>query len=155
MLRDVNLRERTAMLERTKESEWEVRHLTTELVVRIANLPTPRRRINTKRDTLPLFGYSSRFTLRQAIQRICVAANIPYVSPHQAGRHSFATNALAAGFSVRDVMDAAGWKTARMLLEIYAHTEAPGRAIAEKFDANLAHPVVPKAVKSLKKRGDF
>jgi integrase len=122
----IDLSRRIAVLEQTKEAAWEERALTDELVVRLANLERVEGR--------PVFGYADRWGIRKGIQRVCVRAGLDYVPPHQAGRHSAATHALAAGFSVREVMDAYGWKTARMLLDVYAHTENAGRAIADQLE---------------------
>ncbi len=144
----VDLQRRVVVLASTKEEDWEERALTTELIVRIANLK-PRARPIGDRWPVPLFGYSSRFTLGQAIERICKAAGIPHVPSHQSGRHSAATHALGAGFSVRQVMDAYGWKTSRVLLETYAHSEGAARAIADHFDPFSAQQASAKQAKKL------
>lgn len=123
---------RTIVLERTKEEAWEVRHLSDELTVRIANLE--------KIDGEPLFGYRSRFGIRTRSKAVCRRAGIPFVPSHQAGRHSFATNAFRMGAKPKQVMEAGGWKTARMVLEIYAHEEGAGRTIADMFDTNRPQP---------------
>lgn len=128
---DVDLRARKVLLCRTKTDAWEERVLTQELVVRLANLATHPR--------LPLFRYADRFGVTNRMKAVCRRAGIPYVSPHQAGRHSFATTALANGAKVGQVMKAAGWKTARMVLEIYDHPETAGRIVAELFDTEAAH----------------
>jgi len=74
------------------------------------------------------------------MKAVCRRAGIPFVPPHQAGRHSFASNALAMGATAKEVMEAGGWKTARMVLETYAHANEAGRSIADRFDAELAQP---------------
>jgi len=38
-------------------------------------------------------------------------------------------------------MEAGGWKTARMVLETYAHANQAGRSIADRFDSELAHGI--------------
>ncbi len=86
----------------------------------------------------PIFGYSYRFGVSNRMKAVCRRAGIPFVPPHQAGRHSFASNALAMGATAKEVMEAGGWKTARMVLETYAHANAAGRSIADRFDAELA-----------------
>lgn len=126
----LDLRKREVLLEVTKTSQWERRHLSRELMIRIANLP--------KAEGEPLFGYASRFGIRNRMKAVCRRAGIPFVPPHQAGRHSFATNALAMGASAKEVMEAGGWKTARLVLETYAHANHAGRSIAERFDAETA-----------------
>jgi integrase len=125
----INLQERLILLETTKTGEWEIRHISRELMIRIANLPT--------QNGEPLFGYASRFGIRARMKAVCRRAGIPFVPPHQAGRHSFASTAFAMGATVKEVMEAGGWKSARMVLEIYAHAKAAGRSVAGRFDANL------------------
>jgi len=103
-----------------------VRHISQELMVRLANLPLE--------DGRPVFGYASRFGLRRRMVAVCRRAGIDYVPTHQAGRHSFATNALAMGADLRQVMDAGDWKSARLVLETYARSREAGRAVAALFD---------------------
>lgn len=133
----VDLGQRIVLLASTKEGEWEVCHITRELMIRIANLP--------KTEGKPLFGYASRHGLYQRMRAVCRRAGLPFIPPHQAGRHSFASNTLEDGASLRQVMEGGRWKTARLLLETYAHANRGGRSIAERFDAandpNLAQPV--------------
>lgn len=128
----INLQDRVVFLERTKTSEWEVRHVTHEMMLRFANLPMS--------EGKPVFGYASRFGVRPRMKAVCRRAGIDFVPPHQAGRHSYASNALAMGASLKEVMEGGGWKSARLVLETYAHAEHGGRAIAERFDAELAQP---------------
>lgn len=49
--------------------------------------------------------------------------SVPYFSPHELGRHSFASRLLAAGFSLQYVKDAGGWKTIEMVSNRYGHLE--------------------------------
>ena len=126
----LDLSRRVVLIERTKTSTWEVRHLSLELVVRIANLP--------QEEGLPLFGYASRYGLGARMKAVCRRADLPWVPPHQAGRHSFATNALSMGATPKQVMEAGGWKSARMMLELYAHAEGAGAQIAGLFDTSRA-----------------
>lgn len=126
----VDIKARVILLEQTKTSQWERRHISHELMIRLANL--------LMRDGEPVFGYCSRFGLRNRMKAVCRRAGIKFVPPHQAGRHSFASNALAMGATTKEVMEAGGWKTARMVLETYAHANDAGRSIADRFDAEMA-----------------
>ena len=139
----VNLADRIILLERTKEGEWEECHITRELMIRLANLP--------QTEGKPLFGYSSRFGITLRMKAVCRRAGIDFVSPHQSGRHSYATNALAMGATVKEVMDGGRWKTARLVLETYAHSERAGRSIADRFDTELVQPKQPTAQPTGKK----
>jgi len=128
--RHIDLKARVVNLERTKTSQWERRHISQELFVRLANLPM--------KDAEPVFGYRSRFGIRARMKAVCRRAGLSFVPPHQAGRHSFASNALAMGATINEVMEAGGWKSARLVLETYAHANDAGRSIAGRFDTNLA-----------------
>lgn len=143
----VDLGKREILLAQTKTDEWVPAYITDELVVRLANL--------AMMDGFPVFGYRNRWGIVRRMRAVCRRAGIPFVSPHQAGRHSFATEALARGATVRQVMDAGRWKSARLVLETYAHTEEAGRVVASLFDANLAQSKPAPAAKrggSRKKR---
>jgi integrase len=48
---------------------------------------------------------------------------VPYFSPHELGRHSFATRMLRAGYSLQYVKDAGGWKSIEVLSKLYGHLE--------------------------------
>lgn len=128
----VDLHERIIWLEHTKTGEWERAHITNELVVRVANLP--------KVEGKPLFGYASRFGLDRRMRAVCRRAKLAWRSPHEAGRHSYATNALKGGATPRQVMEGGRWKSARLVLEVYAHAENGGRDIADMFDTEVAQP---------------
>lgn len=132
----VHLSKRIVELEQTKTSEWEPCHITQELVIRLA-------RLDLSDKDRPVFGYADRWGIHNRMKAVCRRAGIPFLSSHQAGRHSFATNALESGAKVKEVMQAGRWKTARMVLEIYAHADEAGKAVAEIFDTKLAQPNKP------------
>ena len=126
--RNVDLSRRIAMMERTKTDEWFIRHLTAELVLRIGALGVE--------DNKPVFRYTEPAAVNRRMIAVCKRAGIEYHSPHSAGRHSFATNAMAVpGASIRDAMDAGGWKSSALFLETYVHSQDAGRNLAAKFDA--------------------
>lgn len=129
----VNLSKRVIELERTKTSEWEPCHITRELMLRLAQL-------DLEDEERPVFGYADRWGIHNRMKAVCRRAGIAFLSSHQAGRHSFATNALDNGAKVKEVMQAGRWKTARMVLEIYAHADEAGKTVAEIFDTKLAQP---------------
>lgn len=121
--------------------------LTTEMVVMLANLPR----------TAKVFRYASRHSVIKAWRATCARAGIEYVPPHQAGRHSFATALNRAGIDPRTAMEAGGWKSARLYLERYVHTDGRLDRIAAVFEAPAdenvtepSHPRRQKAHRSLK-----
>jgi integrase len=70
-----------------------------------------------------VFGYASRFSVNQAIERVCAKAGIPYLSSHKSGRHAFAARMLKAGHSLKLLQDAGGWATISVVSENYGHLE--------------------------------
>lgn len=136
----VDLQRRVILFETTKTGEWEPCHITQELLVRLANLPMT--------DAQPVFGYASRFGIYRRMAAVCRRAKLPWVPPHQAGRHSFFTEALARGATIREAMDAGRAKSARLMLETYTHAEEGGRRVAALFDTELAQPKTTTSEKS-------
>lgn len=127
--RDVNLRERKAILVKTKTDFNSVRFLPDHLVERLRDLNfTPDQRV---------FKYKCRFSVNERIKAVCERAGLSYKSSHTVGRHSFATNALNAGVSVRVAMDAGGWKSSSIFLETYSHSMDASRRVVDIF--NLIH----------------
>lgn len=52
-----------------------------------------------------------------------VGAKVAYFTPHEIGRHSFATRMLRAGYSTEYVRSAGGWATIEMVSKRYGHLE--------------------------------
>ncbi len=126
----VDLAGRTAVLLRTKTSTHSVRHLTDELVGRMAQLERGADREE------PVFRYRSRHSVSERIAAVCMRAEIPYKSPHCCGRHTFATTAIDAGIDVRTAMDAGDWRSSPVFLETYVHSRRQaGRTVADRFNA--------------------
>lgn len=123
----VDLRQRTALLVKTKTDTMSLRYLPDHLVERIRDLGL----VEGER----VFRYRSRFSVNERIKAVCLRSGLPYKSSHTVGRHAFATNALNAGVSVRVAMDAGGWKSSSIFLETYAHTINAGRTVADRFNA--------------------
>ena len=70
-----------------------------------------------------VFGYAERFSVNQAIERVCLKAGIPYLSSHKVGRHAFAARLLAEGKSLRLVQEAGGWSSIQIVADTYGHLE--------------------------------
>lgn len=139
----VDLGNRVAVLERTKTDEWSPRHLTAELVARMGALdPTPGVR---------LFVYTDPKAVNRVMKRVAARAGIEPRTTHSAGRHSFATNALANTGDIKGTMDSGGWKSARLFLETYVHSNNAGAKIARAFDDETGPIDINKAY-SLKRR---
>lgn len=139
----VDLGRRMAVLEKTKTEEWSVRGLTAELAGRIAAL--------SPRDGFRVFGYTDAKAVNRRMHLVAKRAGIVERSTHSAGRHSFGTNAMAAGAGVKEAMDAGGWKSAKLFMETYVHSNQAGQSVAAKFDA-LAGPLGNIKPMSISKR---
>ena len=71
----------------------------------------------------PVFGYASRYSVNQAIERVCAKAGIPYLSSHKVGRHAFAARLLAEGKSLKLLQEAGGWSSMQLVADTYGHLE--------------------------------
>lgn len=142
---DIHLAQRIAILDRTKTDEDAYRYLTAQLVARVAALnPGPFDRV---------FSYTDPKAVNRRIRAVCKRAKIPYRSTHSAGRHSFATNAMASGADMKDAMDAGGWKTARLFMETYVHSHDAGRRVAAMFDRETG-PIDANQPQGIKRKGN-
>lgn len=70
-----------------------------------------------------VFGYSDRWSARNAIKRASARADLPYISSHKLGRHACAARMLADGHSVPVVTAAIGWQSPSMVMQTYGHLE--------------------------------
>ncbi len=124
---DVDLQGRTALLRKTKTSTNSVRHLTDDMVNRLHLLAQKKRNDQ-------VFKYTSRFSINDAIRRVCYRAKIPYKSSHICGRHAFGTNSIALGADVRTVMEAGDWRSVEVFMSRYVNHRQSGRRVAELFN---------------------
>lgn len=139
----VDLSQRVAVLAKTKTEEDSVRHLTVELVGRIAALnPQEGERV---------FSYSDPKAVNKRMKAVAERAGIAVRTTHSAGRHSFGTNVMAGGAKVRDAMEAGGWKSAKLFMETYVHTNEAGKTVAAIFDGQNG-PIDTDVAQPLKKR---
>lgn len=70
-----------------------------------------------------VFGYAARWSVNQAIERVCEKAGIKYYSSHKLGRHAFASRLLMAGRTLKEVQEGGGWDSYTIVAEIYGHLE--------------------------------
>lgn len=139
----VDLQRRIAVLAKTKTEEDSVRSLTAELVGRIAALnPGASERV---------FSYTDPKAVNRRMKAVAKRAKIAIRTTHSAGRHSFGTNAMNAGAKVKDAMEAGGWKSAKLFMETYVHSNDAGKSVAALFDDQKG-PIDTNAAQSLKKQ---
>lgn len=140
---DVDWDRRTAILRETKNGK--PRQIVLPAIVYDALVPLRGTRG-------PLFGFSSRYSLNQAIERAIDRVNrnagairfkvskdengkrirervilgdlaMPYMTSHNIGRHAFAARLLKQGKTLKEVQHAGGWESYRMVADTYGHLE--------------------------------
>jgi integrase len=128
-----------AILPRAKNSDPRIYYLTDEMVDVLRALPP--RRTHGGRGPYRVFGYAKNTGPQTAWKRVCSRAQLPYRMPHEAGRHSFATEALIRrGIDPVTVAALGGWRNPTMLLQRYAHAENLG-TVAETVFGRTGPPV--------------
>ena len=70
-----------------------------------------------------LMGYASRYSLNRILKRACKRAGVEHLSPHKAGRHTFAARLLRDGASLKELQEAGGWDDIGVVARSYAHLE--------------------------------
>jgi integrase len=113
---DINHRRKTALLRHTKNGDARTVTLTDATYNAMSKIPK-------RAGSELMFGYRTRFSVNQAIERVCARAALPYLSSHKLGRHAFAARMLDQGHTVKMVQEAGGWKSFRMVSDVYGHLE--------------------------------
>lgn len=135
---------RTAMLYDTKNGEDYAVTLSVGMAAELAALKPRGGRV---------FGYASRQSVYGPWRTTCRLAGIPYVPPHQAGRHSFATTLDAEGWTSSQIAAAGRWKSVRLVAETYTHPEDQSRRAADLIGGKLTEGGSEKLA-SLGKKGE-
>lgn len=125
----LDLKRKTISIAKTKNGDGFTAHLTAELTVTLADLK-PRSGL--------VFGYQSRSAVRNALRRATSRAGLPYLGTHQIGRHSFATTLSNEGWSSKAIAEAGGWKSVRLVSEVYEHPDNAAQTAAKVFGKKLA-----------------
>ena len=97
---DIDWEERTAELRLTKNGDPRVVPLSGLLSEALHKL---------KGTKGPVFGFKTRHSLN--------------LTSHEVGRHAFAARLLGQGYTLKQVQEAGGWKSYRMVAEVYGHLE--------------------------------
>lgn len=97
-----------------------------------------------------VFGYKDRQSVYGPWRTTCKLAEIPYIQPHQAGRHSLATMLNDMGWSANDIAEAGRWKSVRLVQETYVHVDGRGKVAARLIGKNLTKPALATESKSSK-----
>jgi len=70
------------------------------------------------------------------MKAVCRRAGLAWRSPHEAGRDSYATNALAGGATVPEVMESGRWEVVAPDSRNLCPRRRGRRPIADLFDAD-------------------
>jgi len=129
---DVDLAGLKATLDKTKNGNPRVYHLTRELADQMRSLPPKLVRDNSWR----VFGYMTRNAPQAAWDGTVKRAKLPYACRHEAGRHSFATQMIVrGGKDIKTTMDLGGWESSASLMK-YLHSENLGGVAEGVFGAS-------------------
>jgi integrase len=117
--------------------------LTAGMVEELSALTRPNYK---RRDGKRLFGFVYGSGFRKHLARACKLAGVPYVPPHQSGRHSFATTYIVDHqIDPVTVAELGGWKDVAMLMKRYPHArEAKLRAVVERVSGKAKPTKVVK-----------
>lgn len=153
--RDLDLQNARVRLKAQKGHPEQWVRISIDMVVTLANLPPkrPHNRRGGRKLPARVFGYASHSGMLTAWKTICGRAGIPYLTPHEAGRHGYYTE-LRVRQGLDPVTVAAGGRWAHHALpdQAYAHahegkTEADLR---DRIRTSLVQTARPKPAKRLK-----
>lgn len=104
----------------TKNGQHRIFYLTEEMCEVLAALPP--KAINYGHGPVRVFGYATTYGFCSALRRSCKAAGVEYHCPHEAGRHSFATEMLVRqGVDPVTTARLGNWEDINVMLRHYAH----------------------------------
>lgn len=141
---DVDLSGASALLRVTKNGDPRKAELPPPLLVTLANLPLRRGRV---------FRYASRDGVSDPWRAAEKRAKLEHIPPHDAGRRLFATTMLRAGIDVVTIAKAGGWKSPRMVLDVYAQPGDTREAVNRVFGRFESQSPVDATDKTLATKG--
>lgn len=84
--------------------------------------------------TARIFAFKGRQWVYEPWKAVCFAAGIDYVPPHQAGRHTFATELHNRfGWTASDIAKAGRWESVGQVIDTYIHSEKESAAAGALF----------------------
>jgi len=117
----VNLDKGEATIVRTKTGKPRLVPLDPDLVTLLREMEEDARQAKYVNNLV--FRYGSKYSVNQAIERECAKYGMRYYSTHKLGRHAMATRLLNSGHTLKEVQEAGGWDSYRMVAEVYGHLE--------------------------------
>jgi len=141
---DIDLRSRTLTLGRTKNGEMRTAHISDPLLLELAAAPEDERKGL-------MFPWADKNNVHKRLRSACKRAGIGYLSPHQLGRHTYATWLRRyAKRDLRGLMEDGGWKSVNSVIR-YAHVVPGETATAVDLLPSVQNACIEK-VEPLKDR---
>lgn len=117
---DVNLVQRQIIFRRTKTGKMRTAHIPDPLLIELSSVAPERRHGR-------VFDWTNKISVYVPLKNACKRAGVPYLAPHQQGRHTYATWLRQyAGLDLMGLKEAGGWARVSSV-ERYAHV-APGES---------------------------
>jgi integrase len=125
--------------------------LTAEMAEELKRLPPKQIRWGKYQGEWRIFGWADCLGPIEPWKAACKLAGLDYVTPYEAGRHSFATE----GITRQDrnpimVAKTGGWKDTRALLKNYAHPEDMEGFVEEVYGSKAGTKTTQRAKRRLK-----
>jgi integrase len=123
----------------TKNGDRRPFYLTEEMADELRRLPATKLRWGKHAGQLRVFGWADCKGPIGPWKEVCKHAGLEYREPYEAGRHSFATEAVTR--QERNVVESAkvgNWKDPGVLLKNYAHSVRPGEFAEEVFGSKTS-----------------
>jgi integrase len=118
----------------TKNGERREFWLTAEMTHVLRTLPPKKILKGQYKGEWRIFGWADLKGPIEPWKKTCRLAGIDYVTPYEAGRHSFATEAVTRqGKNVIMVAKTGNWKDTQTLLKHYAHPEDMAGFVEDTF----------------------
>jgi integrase len=128
----LDLDQKIAIRPTSKTGHPRIFYLTDEMVEVLRALPP--KRIGYGKGPYRVFGYGTNAAVHEAWKKVCKRADIPYRMRHEAGRHSFATEALIRRqIDPVTVAKIGGWSDSVALMNRYAHPENLPEIVEQAF----------------------
>jgi integrase len=136
----LDLPNKRGISEPTKTGDRRIFYLTDELAAALASLPPRKLRWGKNAGELRVFGWADCKGPIEPWKKTCSRAKLEYRSPYEAGRHSYATEAVTR--QERNVVTAAAvgnWRDPSILLRHYAKAEKMEEFAEEVFGTDPTH----------------
>lgn len=124
--------------------------LTEEMAEVLKRLPPKRIGKGNHKGEMRVFGYAHCVGPIDPWKETCKRAGLAYVTPYEAGRHSFATEAITRqNQNVVMVAKTGNWADPRVLLKNYTHPEDMAGFVDRVFGKSVTHtnPIKPRIVR--------